>query len=506
MESKNIYTKAIWSSVPLAETHFSALSADKVTDVVIIGAGITGLSTAYNLVKSGKKVIVVESREIGMGTTGFSTGNLYVPTAQFHTIRSKHGKKALDDIIWARSAALTFIRERISEFNIDCALTNVPWCYSTVNDDDVKGVENEQEAMKYAGLPVYSTIPDQFPFDAKSIALLEDQSQINPLQYVKKLAAEIAGDNCQIYENTRVTGIKDGDTCVVETTGGTIRAGKVVQATHTPKGIYAVHAVMEVYREFALAVQLNQEAPQKGIYWIRDGQNKYSIRTYTTHEGNFAIVINETQKLGHKERTEENFENLERYIRARFEVGKVKYLWAAQKYMPADYLPYIGTSPLQSNVYIATGFSSDGLIYGTAASIIISDLITGKENPWAKTFDPRRFTPLASAEKAMKENIDVVRHFVKDYIKGTEKEFTGLQIGEAKLIDFNGKKSAAYRDENEQLHIVSATCPHLGCIVHWNSAEKSWDCPCHGSRFSYDGEVLEGPAINGLHNYRESRE
>jgi glycine/D-amino acid oxidase-like deaminating enzyme/nitrite reductase/ring-hydroxylating ferredoxin subunit len=414
--------------------------------------------------------------------------------------------KTLDDVIWARSAALTFIRERISEYDIDCGYTNVPWCYCTVNEDDIKEVENEQETMKYAGLPAFSTTPVQFPFKVKSIALLEDQAQFNPLQYVKKLAAEIEGEQCWIFENTRVTNIKDGDLCLVETTGGTITAGKVVQATHTPKGLYAVHALMEVYREYAVAVQLNQEAPAGGIYWIRDGKNKYSIRPYTTHEGHFAIVINETQKLGHKERTEENFENLERYIRSVFDVGKAKYLWAAQKYVPADYLPYIGTSPMQKNVYIATGFEADGLIWGTAASIIISDLITGKYNPSAQTFDPKRFTPIASAENALKENIHVASHLIKDYIKGTEKEFHGIPTGEGMVIDFNGKKSAAYRDEEGMLHIVSAICPHMGCIVHWNSAERSWDCPCHGSRFTYTGEVLEGPAIGGLHNYRDTQE
>lgn len=506
MEQKNVYTKAIWSSVPLAETHFNALSANMEADVVIVGAGITGISTAYNLVKSGKKVIVVEAREVGMGTTGFSTGNLYVPTAQFDTILSKHGQQTLEDVVWARSQALNFIKERISEFNIDCSLTTVPWCYSTNREEDVREIQKEYKAMKSGGLPVSDTTPYEFPFTAKAVAVLDDQAQFNPLQYVKKLAAEIAGDRCLIFENTRVLDIKDGDTCVVETTGGTIRAGKVVQATHTPKGLYAVHAVMEVYREFALAVQLNQEVPKGGIYWIREGDNKYSIRPYTTHEGNFAIIINETQKLGHKERTEENFANLEKYIRSVFEVGEAKYFWAAQKYMPADTLPYIGTSPLQNNVYIATGFASDGLIWGTAASMIISDLILRKGNKWGRTFDPKRFTPIASAENALKENIDVVSHFIKDYIKGTEDEFTGIQVGEGKLIDFNGKKSAAYRDEDEQLHIVSAICPHLGCIVHWNSAEKSWDCPCHGSRFTYKGEVLEGPAIRGLHNYRDRSE
>lgn len=504
MEQKNIYTQAIWSSVPLAETHFNALSEDMETDVVIIGGGITGISTAYNLVKSGRKVIVVEAREVGMGTTGSSTGNLYVPTGKLNTILSKHGQQTLEDVVWARSLALTFIKDRISEFNIDCSLSNAQWCYFTDREEDAREIQKEYKAMKSGGLPAFNTVPLNFPFPAKSIAVLDDQAQINPLQYVKKLAAEIAGDQCRIFENTRVLDIKDGDPCVVETTRGTIRAAKVVQATHTPKGIYAVHAMMEVYREFALAVKLNQEAPNSGIYWIREGDNKYSIRTYTTHEGPFAIIINEMQKAGHKERTEENFNNLERYIRSVFEVGEVKYLWAAQMYSPADYLPYIGTSPMQNNVYIATGFSADGLIWGTVASMIISDLILWRGNKLAKTFDPKRFTPIASAENTLKENIDVVTHLVKDYIKGTEKEFTGIQTGEGKLIDFNGKKSAAYRDENDQLHIVSAICPHLGCIVHWNSAEKSWDCPCHGSRFTYKGEVLEGPAIGGLHNYRDT--
>jgi len=161
---------------------------------------------------------------------------------------------------------------------------------------------------------------------------------------------------------------------------------------------------------------------------------------------------------------------------------------------------------LQNKCYMATGFASDGLILGTAASMIISDLIMGRENPSAKTFDPKRFTPVASAENVLKENIDVVGHFIKDYIKGSEKEFGEIRTGEGKLIEFNGKKSAAYRDEDGKLHIVSAICPHLGCIVHWNSAEKSWDCPCHGSRFTYKGEVLEGPAIGGLHNYRDKSE
>jgi len=171
-------------------------------------------------------------------------------------------------------------------------------------------------------------------------------------------------------------------------------------------------------------------------------------------------------------------------------------------YAPADDIPFIGSSPLEENVYIATGFSADGLVYGTAASIIISDLITGKPNSWAKTFDPKRFTPVASAKKILNENLDIVTNFIKDYfLKGTEKEFENIRAGEGRIVEYKGEKSAAFRDEQGGLHVVSAKCPHMGCIVHWNNGEKSWDCPCHGSRFSVDGIILEGPAYGDLEKY-----
>lgn len=496
------YTRAIWSDAARESTRFMPLTGDVEADVAIVGGGITGISAAYNLAKNGLSVVVLESQEIGMGTTGSSTGNLYIPTGQFRTILSKHGPEGLRAVVSSRSMALMFVEERIKEFNIDCGFKKVPWFYFSTKSRGSKEIEKEYDAISESGLIPMKSVPEGFPFAVNSAIQVDMQAQFNPLQYVRRIAASINGDRCRIYAGTKVTEIKDGDPCVVSTSGGTVRAKKVIQATHTPKGIYTVHAIMEVYREYAIAAKIGNPMPADGIYWDLHGKSKYSVRTYSYGSEKYLIVIGDTHKTGHKEKTEQSFKKLVKYARSSFNIDEIPYMWAAQKYMPADYLPYIGISPAEKNIYIATGFSSDGLIYGTAASMIISDLITGKENRFARIFDPKRLTIAASAKNAIKENISVVGHLINDYIfKGNEKELSEIKTDEAKIVDFNGQKVAAYKDENERFHLVSAQCPHMGCIVHWNSGEKSWDCPCHGSRFSMEGKILEGPAISDLQRY-----
>jgi glycine/D-amino acid oxidase-like deaminating enzyme/nitrite reductase/ring-hydroxylating ferredoxin subunit len=494
-------TESVWSaSIPKPE-HFGSLPGDLKADAAIIGGGITGISTAYNLIKKGLKVIVLEAGETGKGTTGSSTGNLYVPTAQFQQVLSKHDNEALNAVISSRTAALGFIEDRINEFGIDCAFRRVPWFYFTGKKSGIKHVEDEYNAMRTGGLTVLDTLTPDFPFEIKVSTRVNMQAQFNPLQYVQKLAAAIAGENCRIYENTRVTDVKDGKPCIVETTNGTVQADFVVQATHTPKGVYAVHAMMEVYREFAIAAKLKGEYPEDGIYWDLEGKNKYSVRTYNSPAGSYLLVLDDSYRVGHMEKTQKGFKKIEKYIRAHFDVEEIIYRWAAQNYSPADYIPFIGTSPLQRNVFIATGFAADGLIWGTAASMMISDLITNVMNPWAKTFDPKRLAPVASM-KTIKENLDVTAQLISDYIlKSHEEELSSIKNAESRIVEYNKEKAAAYRDNDGKLHVVSAACPHLGCLVHWNNAEHSWDCPCHGSRFDIDGKFIEGPAFSDLKKF-----
>jgi glycine/D-amino acid oxidase-like deaminating enzyme/nitrite reductase/ring-hydroxylating ferredoxin subunit len=495
-------TQAVWSTTQDEFCYFPSLKEGTVVDVAIVGGGITGISAAYILSRKGLKVVLLESGKIGEGSTGSSTGNLYVPTAKFRTIASKHGHKGLEAVVLSRAAAMTFIEDRIKAFGIGCGYNRVPWYYFTPWQSDIPEIESEREMMQLSGVLTTNIVPDGFPFPVLASATTELQAQFNPLQYVKKLAAFMECDGCLIHENTKVLKITDGDPCTVETENGVVTARYVIQATHTPKGLYAVHAMMQVYREYALALRLRRDLPAPGIYWMKEGDNKYSIRTYSNETGSWLVALDDTHLIGTKEKTEKSFKKIENFIRSVFDVEEVSYLWAAQSYVPADSLPYIGTSPLEKNVYIATGFSADGLTWGTAAAMIISDLITGEPNPWAEVFNPRRLTIAASAKNAIKENLDVIGHLVKDYVfTGKEKKLTYVKRGSGKIVELSGAKAAAYRDEDGRVHIVDAICPHMGCTVHWNNAEKSWDCPCHGSRFSTEGKVLEGPAISDLKKF-----
>lgn len=501
MATKHNFTKAIWET-HTESTPFTALPGDMDVDIAVVGGGITGLTTAYNLVKTGKKVVVFEEKEVAKGTTGSSTGNLYIPIGErLFSIAEKHDDKTMQEVAASRKAAIDFIETCIKEHSIDCEFKRVPWYLFTTPETSKAGdqVKKEFEAAQNLNLPVSNKPPAGFPYHVHNITVIANQAQYNPLAYTQQLAVAVAKYGGIIYENTRVTDVKDGNPCVVTTNRGVVRARKVIMATHSPKGIYAVHTAMAPYREFALGVKLSGALPQPGIYWHVHEDTLYSIRPYSGPEGNYLVVLGQSRKVGHKKDTAESFKKVEQYLKDHFSVESIEYVWAAQNYEPVDNLPYIGTSPAENHVYIATGFAADGLVYGTLAGMIISDLILEKENKWSKIYDPKRFTPVASAKKFVKENIDVAKHLIKDHlIYGEIKELKELNPGEGKTISIDGEKVAAYRDDARKLHLVSAICPHMGCVVHWNNGENSWDCPCHGSRFSIDGEVLEGPAYKNL--------
>lgn len=494
-------TEAVWETAS-NPVQFSELSKDITVDVAIIGAGITGLTTAYQLLKTGLQVVVIEQKSVGMGTTGSSTGNLYAPIDErLFSIESKHDEATMKAVAASRIAAIDLIEKIASDLNIACDFTRAPWHLfeNGSHPDQDSMVMKEFEAAKKIGLPATNVIPDNFPLPANTIVSIANQAQFNPLKYVQGLAAYLKSTDCAIYENTKALEAKDGNPCKITTNRGTISAKKIVMATHTPKGIYGVHTAMQVKREYAMAVKIQRNLPAPGVYWHALGAQQYSIRPYKNEKGEFLLVLGEPHKVGEKENNETCFQKIEDYIRKHFSVESIAFKWAAQNYKPADNIPYIGSSPLENNTYIATGFAADGLVYGTLAGTIISDLIAGKENKWAEMYDPKRFTPVASATSFVKENFTVAKHLLKDYIfYGQADALNEIKPGEGKTIKLDDERLAAYRDESGTIHTVSAICPHMGCVVHWNNAEKSWDCPCHGSRFSFDGEVLEGPAFHNL--------
>lgn len=500
--AEKLYTQTIWGANASSRT-YPQLSADLSADVAIVGAGITGITAAILLAKAGKHVVVLEASAVGKGTTGSSTGNLYAPVGiGLNSIARKHNEDILEKVVASRIGAIEVIEHWINALKIDCEFEHVPWHLFTTREDERQNswVQKEFEAVQKAGLEAHSAPTPGFPFHhVSAITTVHRQAQFNPLKYVQGLAAALPPGHCQVFENTKVIKVEDGEPCIVHTLQGKIQAKQVIMATHSPKGVYAVHTAMEPHREFALGVRLKGNLPPPGIYWHLISSNMYSIRPYSNELGNFLVVLGQSIKVGSEEHTEKNLASVVRYLKNHFDVDTIEYAWAAQNYKPADHLPYIGTSPLEKNIFIATGFAADGLVYGTLAAMIISAEIIGEGNNWSDLYDPKRFTPLASAPQFIKENLDVAGYLLKDYLfYGDVDSIKEVKSGEGKTLKIEGEHVAAYRDETGKLHLVSAICTHMGCIVHWNNGEKTWDCPCHGSRFSVDGEVLEGPAYRSL--------
>lgn len=502
MKNNRDFTTSVWNA-GITAPKYPQLNDNREADVVVVGGGITGITAAYLLAAEGKSVVVLEAKKVGNGATAFSTGNLYATVGErLSTIKDKHGKEDMIEVVKSRNAAIDFIENTVLNNDLDCDLNRVPWHLFTTIGDTKKSseVQKEFEAGQEANLLASNIIPPIFPYsNVAEITTFDHQAQLNSYKYVLALATLTSTSNCRIFEDTPVTKVEDGNPCTVHTAQHTIKAKHVIMATHSPKGIYQAQTEMEVYREFALAAKLKSPLPEEGIYWELTDSGQYSIRPYSNEEGEFLVVLGEPYLVGTLEDNEECLNRIEQYLHQHFDVDHIAYRWAAQNYKSGDGLPYIGVSMLESNTYIATGFKADGLVYGTLAAMLITEDIMGRENSWLKLYSPTRFTPLASAKQFTKESFTVAKHLLKDYLTyGEVDSLKQIGNGEGKTLTVDDEKVAAYRNEEGKLHIVSSVCTHLGCIVHFNKAEKTWDCPCHGSRFSVDGEVIEGPAYKNL--------
>jgi glycine/D-amino acid oxidase-like deaminating enzyme/nitrite reductase/ring-hydroxylating ferredoxin subunit len=474
---------------------YVSLKGDTEADVVIVGGGITGITLAMLLSQSGKNVTVLEAHRIGHGTTGNSTGNLYVTVDEHLSgIKSKWDSKVMKAVVEARSAALEFIRKTVQARRIDCGFTVGPFNYfaETTDDKIEEFFKKEYEALEEAGLRPEFTDNPGLPFEVRKTLRLPGQAQFHPLEYVQAIAADINGKNCAIYENSAVMSY-DEDEGIVRTETGSVKAGVIIMATHTPKGIFTVHTVLGPYREFGVAAPLKGGSCPDGIFWGIN-QPKHSIRPFRDKDTDYVMVIGDKFKTGQHGDSHKYIEGLQTYLKERFDTGSFRYTWGGQQYRPADGLPYIGRQ--SEKLYLATGFSTDGLIYGTLSALILSDQISGRKNPFAETFDAGRHTPVKSAKEFIKENADNLLEYLKDTPWSVDADtLRGIQPGQAKIIEKDRRKLAVYKDEKGENHIVSAVCTHMKCVVNWNDSEKSWDCPCHGSRFTVDGDVIEGPAI-----------
>lgn len=496
-----MFTKSIWNSFS-KPTDFPSLNENIKTEVAIIGGGITGLTTAHEISKLGIKCVVLDKSRIGAGTTSHSTGNLYSTVdKQLDTLLSKYDTDTLTEIADARSAAIDIIEEYVQKFQIDCDFKRVPWYLFSTTEKKNEAVSTELKQSREVMIPASAAEVEEIPFPVSKAIKVEGQAQINPMLYVQGLGNNIINEKCRIYENTHVHEIKEhGSYIEVISENGVVEAEHVVHATHTPKGIKLVHTLLGPYREYGIACKIEETAHPEGIFWgFFDDQEKYSTRTYSREGETYLLVVGKPHKTGQTDSNVKHIQELENFARKFFDVKEVTHRWGGQHYRPADLLPYIGRDRKDSNIYIATGYSTDGLVYGTIAGQIISASINGDKHPWEKLFDSTRSQPLKAANKFLKENLDVAKEFLK-YIPGTFKDsdFAAIAPGEGKVLDRDEGKVAVYKDETGKITACSAVCPHMACILNWNNAEQTWDCPCHASRFSPDGKLLEGPSLHDL--------
>lgn len=488
---------SLWEGTA-AEVHFPAQNEDLSVDVVIVGGGITGVTAAQLLLAAGKTVAVVEAHRLGRGTTGHSTGNLHVAVDdQLQKVRKKWNDDVLRVVCQSRQAMIDHIERTVAQYGIECGFARRPHWIFPSEESQIETMEKELDAAVAGGLTA-TRATVAMPMALGPALRIDNQAQFQPLTYVAKLAEALAAQGCRIFENTKVVDINERDH-VVTTTGGGIAAQKIILATHTPKGFHVVQTELGPYREYGIACRLANGPLPDGIFWTLEEPVHHSIRSYDGH----LVVVGEKHKVGQHDNAEDYYGKLESYARQHFDVASVEYRWSGQHYKPADELPFIGQSGTHEDLYMATGFSTSGLLYGPVAAHIITDDILGRENEWASTYRANRFTPVKSAKEFVKENVNVAEQYVKDFLRRADVEkVADVETGEGCLVEIDGRKVAVHRPAAGGWSALSPICTHMGCIVHWNTYEKSWDCPCHGSRFATDGEVIEGPAILPLERLR----
>lgn len=477
-------------------TDYPKLDRDIEADVIVVGSGITGLTTARLLAERGLSVIVIEARKLCYGVTGFTTAKV----TALHSAIYQELAEAWDDEIAAvyaaaNQAGVAKVKELVAADGIQCDLREaIAYTYSA-GSEGLGTIESEVEVARRAGLDVSFTTETELPYEVAGAVRLEGQAQFHPRRYCLGLAAALVKEGGLIFENSPALHL-DSEAGTVTTDFARARAGAVVVATQIPFVNTGGHfARMTPSRSYALALRSSAD-PMEGMY-ISVDQPTRSLRS--TGDG-YLIVGGEGHPVATEEDTNRRYQALETWSSEVFPGAALAFRWSAQDYRSADRLPYIGRlSRKAARVFVATGFAKWGMTNGTAAAMIIADLIEGVDNPWAATFDATRTSIAHGLADAVSANLEVAKHFVGDRISTIGRPpIAELEPGTGAVTSSGGEALASFLDDAGVLHTVSATCTHLGCLVTFNTAERSWDCPCHGSRFDIDGRVLQGPAVKDL--------
>ena len=491
---------SFWLQTAPPQPSFPQLDRDVEAEVAVIGGGIVGVTTALLLQEAGADVVLLEANRLGHGVTGHTTAKVSSQHGMIYAqLRSKFGSEAARTYGEANEAALRWIAERVQRDPIDCDFRRrESYAYVTSSSSRAKA-EDEADAAREAGLPATFVEATPLPYPVEAGVRFDDQAEFHAHKYLLALARSLADGGCRIFERSHAVQVDTEDSCVVTTPGGRLTAGQVVVATHYPfLDRSLAFARTHPERSYAIVCRI-ADAPPEGMFISTDSPTR-SIRAVSLEGEELLLVGGEGHRTGASDATRERYERLEAFAREHWEVRSIDYRWSAQDNTTLDGLPYVGQlTPRADRVFMATGFAKWGMTGGTAAALLLADLLHGRESPWGALLNPNRLNLRASAPRLVKENAIAGLHFFGDRItQRGRRPIEDLQPGEGDIVRLHGDAVAGYRDDDGSLMAVSPTCTHLGCRVNWNSAERSWDCPCHGSRFTPAGDVLQGPAVHRL--------
>ena len=487
---------SLWLERAPAGNHPS-LTSDREYDVAVLGAGIAGVSLALELAEAGLRVGLLEAGTVGGGASGNSTAKISsLHALTYDELASKQGESVAGAYGRANQAGLESIARRVEELQVECDFERRDAYTYALDAGEIAQLQSEVAAAQRAGLPASFVTETELPFAVAGAVKFTDQAQFDPVPYMRALASRFVELGGELFEHSPAIAVSHGNHPEVEVRGGAkVRAGHVAVTTHFPfldRGLY--FARMHPERSYVLAARASQPAP-RGMYLSTESP-AHSIRQIPDGDSELLMVGGESHKTGQAD-SAERFQKLAAWAESNFAIETFEYRWATQDPIPIDSVPMIGKlHPFSEHLLVATGFRKWGYAIGAAAGQMLRDRITGTPNGWSDAFDPARLRPRASMGSLAKENGNVAYRFFADRLQRGSAE--NLSPGEGAVVGAGAGQRAVYREESGELVAVSARCTHLGCIVRWNSAERSWDCPCHGSRFATDGQVIEGPAVDPL--------
>ncbi|ELC8361438.1 FAD-dependent oxidoreductase [Clostridium perfringens] len=475
--------KSVWSESCKFRKR-EALNKDIKTDVLVIGAGIAGILTAYMLKQKGREVIVIDTSEIASGNTKNTTAKI---TSQHDLIYSKliteFGEEKARQYAKANELAIKKYKEIIEYKRIECDFEEKPAYVYSLNEVDV--LKEEVEAAKKLGIDAEFVQEVNLPFKINGAVKFNNQAQFNPLKFLKGISNELV-----IYENTRALEIKEN---LVVTSGGNITANNIVVATHYPIMNDPGYYFMKMHQERSYVLALENTSEIDGMY-IDLNKEGYSFRTYN----NLLLLGGISHRTGENEEGG-SYDELRKVAKRLYPKAKEKYYWSAQDCMTIDGIPYIGRYSSETpNIYVATGFNKWGMTSSMVSAMIISDMILEKENDFSEIFSPRRFDLSLSINNIANDLIETAKNFIAQKVSIPSSEIEHIKNGHGGIIEYNGEKVGVYKNKEGKEFFVSTKCTHLGCQLSWNSDELTWDCPCHGSRFDYKGRLIGSPATKDL--------